>query len=388
MDLLLIGTAFLFTFLAVIVWQSVRSGPLTGTELRRRINALHHDNIGHQPAGRYVPPSHDLEPVQVPATVGSGSLTTVDPTAAEPDPARLARGAAVLDRGTAVLEQGVGTRLVPEVLVTDDAQTPRLSVARSGVGTDVADRELVGRSDSFAVSTRATFWTHVTGGRPGDMVRHVWFHENRTVGAVDLAVGSPSWRTYSRRPVTEGDWVVEVWDVAGRVLARHEFRVLAYNPVHSDYATVYPRSEPYDLAELARALPAHWRRPSKPADLATAPGRNCALFAALCKLALGGSDEGLLTWARTLNREFSVPLADAEVRGVWRSVCRYRARWRVQGHQQAWLFRQAARGRKGGSASGEARRAGTPLEHDRAPWAALGVSRRTWYRHLSDGDLP
>ena len=161
MDLLLIGTAFLFAFLAVIVWQSVRSGPLTGLELRRRINALHHDNIGHQPAGpsawaprmvercrflmirrgrsvrtggftglgitllallvwvggRYVPPSHDLEPVQVPATVVSGSLTTVDPTAAEPDPARLARGAAVLDRGTAVLEQGVGTRLVPEVLV-------------------------------------------------------------------------------------------------------------------------------------------------------------------------------------------------------------------------------------------------------------------------------
>ena len=30
--------------------------------------------------------------------------------------------------------------------------------------------------------------------------------------------------------------------------------VLAYNPVHGDYNTVYPRSEPYDLAELARAL--------------------------------------------------------------------------------------------------------------------------------------
>ena len=135
-----------------------------------------------------------------------------------------------------------------------------------------------------------------------------------------------------------------------------------------------------DLAELARALPAHWRRPSKPADLATAPGRNCALFAALCKLALGGSDEGLLTWARTLNREFSAPLADAEVRGVWRSVCRYRARWRVQGHQQGWLWKQAARGskggliggRKGGMASGVVRRAWTPLEHDRAPWESAG----------------
>ena len=119
--------------------------------------------------------------------------------------------------------------------------------------------------------------------------------------------------------------------------------VLAYNPVHGDYNTVYPRTDPYDLEELARALPPNWRRPVRAADLATAPGRNCSLFAALCKLALGGSDEGLLTWARTLNREFSVPLPDSEVWGIWRSVCRYRARWRVQGHQQAWLFRQAAR---------------------------------------------
>ena len=135
--------------------------------------------------------------------------------------------------------------------------------------------------------------------------------------------------------------------------------VLAYN-------TVYPRTDPYDLAELARTLPANWRRPSKPADLATAPGRNCAMFAALCKLALGGSDEGLLTWARTLNSEFAVPLPESEVRGIWRSVCRYRARWRVQGHQQGWLWKQAARGRKGGLIgglrSGVVRRAGTPLQ--------------------------
>ena len=30
----------------------------------------------------------------------------------------------------------------------------------------------------------------------------------------------------------------------------------------------------------------------------------------------------------------------------------------------------------------EARRAGTPLEQDRAPWVARGVFRRTWYRHF------
>ena len=78
-------------------------------------------------------------------------------------------------------------------------------------------------------------------------------------------------------------------------------------------------------------------------------------------------------WARLL-------VAEAEVRGVWRSVCRYRARWRTQGHQRAFLFRQAARGRKGGTASGVARRVGTLLEHDRTPWESAGVSRATWYR--------
>ena len=163
--------------------------------------------------------------------------------------------------------------------------------------------------------------------------------------------------------------------------------VLAYNPVHSDYATVYPRSEPYDMAELARALPAHWRRPSKPADLATAPGRNCALFAALCKLALGGSDEGLLTWARTLE---SSPSPWPMLRfGASGGLCA------ATGHAGAskgisigWLWKQAARGRKGGliggrkagMASGVVRRAGSLTE--RQPWADLGVSRATWYRRF------
>ena len=160
--------------------------------------------------------------------------------------------------------------------------------------------------------------------------------------------------------------------------------VLAYNPVHGDYNTVYPRTDPYDLAELARALPANWRRPARAADLATEPGRNCSLFAALCKLALGGSDEGLLTWARTLNSEFAVPLPESEVRGIWRSVCRYRARWRVQGHQQGWLWKQAARGRKGGLIgglrSGVVRRAGSLTE--RQPWTDLGISRAWWYRRF------
>ena len=148
--------------------------------------------------------------------------------------------------------------------------------------------------------------------------------------------------------------------------------VLSSNPTHGDYKASYPRAEPYALTDLARVIPKGWHVP-RPAT--TAEGRNNELFAALCKLSLRCSDDGLLTWARTLNIEFAVSLPDGEVRGVWKSVCRYRARWRTHGHQQGWLFRQAARGRR----SGEKRRAGTPLEHDRAPWETEGVSRRTWY---------
>ncbi len=130
--------------------------------------------------------------------------------------------------------------------------------------------------------------------------------------------------------------------------------VLSSNPVHGDYQTSYPRSDPYTLADLASWIPKGWRVP-RPAT--TAEGRNNELFAALCKLALRCSDDGLLQWARTINSEFAVPLADAEVRVTWGSVCRYRARWRVHGHQQAWLWKQAARGKRGGLHSGVARAA-------------------------------
>ena len=37
--------------------------------------------------------------------------------------------------------------------------------------------------------------------------------------------------------------------------------------------------------------------------------------------------------------------------GDWEHARRRRARWRVQGHQQGWLWKQAARGKRGGSAS-------------------------------------
>ena len=116
----------------------------------------------------------------------------------------------------------------PQPHVSDQrGAPPSVSVSVSGVGTDVIDRQLVGRAESFAVGARVVFWTLVTGGRPGDTVRHVWAHRGRTVAVVDLPIGAASWRTHSHQilaPGTEGEWVVEAQDGRGRVLARHTFR--------------------------------------------------------------------------------------------------------------------------------------------------------------------
>ena len=66
------------------------------------------------------------------------------------------------------------------------------------------NHELVGRGDRFPEGARLVFWTHVLGGGPGDVVHHVWVHEGEVVTRAELALGSPSWRTHSRRLLEPG----------------------------------------------------------------------------------------------------------------------------------------------------------------------------------------
>jgi cytoskeletal protein RodZ len=170
------------------------------------------------PIGRISPPSPGV-------SVGVGEA--VDRSETSSKPARLEHGTSGLG-AVPLPPPAVGKRQAAvEKPKAADAAAPHLLVTGSGVGTDVVDQQLVGRSDTFAVGTRVAFWTQVTGGRPGDTIRHVWTHHGRTEGAVDLRVGRASWRTQSRRMLAggaEGDWVVEARDPEGRVLARHEFR--------------------------------------------------------------------------------------------------------------------------------------------------------------------
>ena len=162
--------------------------------------------------------------------------------------------------------------------------------------------------------------------------------------------------------------------------------VLSSNPVHRDYQTSYPRAEPYALADLAAVIPKGWRVP-RPAT--TGVGRNVELFRALCQRGLQDTDSQLEAFAHTYNDQFVPPLDAAELHGILKSVLRYRDRWREHGHQQSFLFRQALRGRKGGTASGLARLANVSDrdrfivarldagESQRAVARAFGVSQFT-----------
>ena len=162
--------------------------------------------------------------------------------------------------------------------------------------------------------------------------------------------------------------------------------VLSSNPVHRDYQTSYPRAEPYALADLAAVIPKGWRVP-RPAT--TGVGRNVELFRALCQRGLQDTDSQLEAFAHTYNDQFVPPLDAAELQGILKSVLRYRDRWREHGHQQSFLFRQALRGRKGGTASGLARLANVSDrdrfivarldagESQRAVARAFGVSQFT-----------
>ncbi len=101
-----------------------------------------------------------------------------------------------------------------------------LEVSHSGVGTGVENSRLVGRGDRFPEGRRVVFWTRVLGGRPGEVIHHVWFHEGQQVTLAELTLGGSHWRTYSTRvlePGQTGRWVVEARRPDGEVLARQEF---------------------------------------------------------------------------------------------------------------------------------------------------------------------
>lgn len=168
--------------------------------------------------------------------------------------------------------------------------------------------------------------------------------------------------------------------------------LICKNPLHPHWQVTSWEPRLYTLAELDSWLdlqPAQDRRKRLP-DYGL--GRNCNLFEQLRLWAYRAIRQGwpdferwqaaCLDRALMYNAGFSTPLDHQEAAHVARSVGKWVHRQFDPAAFSAW---QAAQGRKGGIRSGEVRRAGSEAETE--PWAALGISRRTYYNRKRDGLL-
>ena len=169
------------------------------------------------------------------------------------------------------------------------------------------------------------------------------------------------------------------------------FSGLGRNPAHPDADTIWGRSEPYSMDELAAVIPHGWRRPQVPQ---TGVGRNCMMH------------DGGMRWAgRWENRDIAVivalhtireevcglfpdadhPYTIQEMEATAKVIEGYRAEWLRQGwHKPEYLDEKSRKGRK----SGEVRRSRTAARDEAIVMAvASGVSRRAVAREhgLTDG---
>lgn len=179
-------------------------------------------------------------------------------------------------------------------------------------------------------------------------------------------------------------------------------KLLCKNPLHDRWIVLYPRSELYDLGELADWVDLSKYKDARRRLPMTGLGRNCTLFELLRLwsyrerrqpwLTEDYFREAVLVHALAINAGFNPPLPHSEVRSTARSVARWT--WRrmsAEGFQahQTRLSRLAAASR---TEKALERRAGILEavrqcpELTREDIAALcGVSRRTVFYALRGG---
>jgi hypothetical protein len=91
----------------------------------------------------------------------------------------------------------------------------------------VRDREPVGAAEAFPSDiARVTCFTKIVGAEDTVSVEHVWYFGDREMARVELAVRSPSWRTWSTKTMTPewaGEWRVDVVESDTTVIASKEF---------------------------------------------------------------------------------------------------------------------------------------------------------------------
>ena len=118
---------------------------------------------------------------------------------------------------------------LPDAHAQESNATSSLKVAEAVLATSVENLTPKGVSDRFPADVGRVFaFTRIQGARGETFVKHLWYHEDRLMAEVELAVRSPNWRTYSSKRITphmKGNWRVDITDPEGTVLESLTFVV-------------------------------------------------------------------------------------------------------------------------------------------------------------------
>ena len=203
-------------------WLWFRSAPAVDLPVE---TALHTREI-EPPSLATVPPEEEIAEPDSPVerTTDSGeSPSDMESSAAQQPSSDISKP----PTQAVLLDSPAAKRPTPnEPRLTIDPVGSQLAVSGSGVGTGIVERALVGKSNRFQEGTTVWFWTRVVGGENGEVLRHFWFYEGRTVRLSELTVGGHHWRTHSNYTIpsgSTGNYAVEARGLDGRVLARQEF---------------------------------------------------------------------------------------------------------------------------------------------------------------------
>jgi len=163
--------------------------------------------------------------------------------------------------------------------------------------------------------------------------------------------------------------------------------LMAKNPLHPDWRTIWGPSKPYTLPELDHWLEDNDKAPIKRVEFEFGVGRNCSIFDSVRKFAyahvmaakksgetVGQFREAVFKACQNVNEKFDVSLGDKEVGCIAKSIANWT--WRkfsIEGQSRIQTAR--ARKRWQGHTKSE-------------PWTEYGMSRRTYFRHKAAGTLP
>lgn len=100
-------------------------------------------------------------------------------------------------------------------------------IGKAVVAKKVSEREPVAAGTVFNVTDEKVWcWSRIVDGK-GTTVKHVYYHNDKKVREISLAVGSNNFRTWSWKNLhgMTGNWKVEIQDENGKVLHSIAFEV-------------------------------------------------------------------------------------------------------------------------------------------------------------------